>query len=485
MNLRFILKKSFKIGVYDIGAVILRFVNVAVFTHFLTPTHLGHFTLARSIVFLAGIYSLFGLSQGILRQGSIALGQGKNLIYDNIKNYGFSLSFLFSLILGLIGLIFSDIIAKDIFHDKELSSYLLAFSFIVPIMNVNFLFQVLLQVKHRSDVAQLISNLVYTIFILVSFLFFTLFIEGKVLVINSYLVAHLFYLILLLKYIKEEKVFFTLSLEKNEKKKLFQISLPMFFAATINQSQKWIDTFLLGVFGNAASVGIYFVGLRIASFIDIPLSAFNTVFMPIAGRMFGKGDKDELNNLYKSVTKIMFISGSLIFIALYYFRNEIVSILGKEYNNSSNVIIYILLGELVNIGVGATRKLITMCGGAKINLINSIISLTLLVVLSIIFIPLYDIIGAAVAHALAVGLLNIISVLELKILFKLSPFDLRYLNMIISFAAVFILIIVINTNSLLFFVTIIIIYLLIIGIFGITKTEKNRIIDIIGKKFNI
>jgi O-antigen/teichoic acid export membrane protein len=80
-----------------------------------------------------------------------------------------------------------------------------------------------------------------------------------------------------------------------------------------NQSQKWSDTFLLGILGTSRQVGIYYIGLRIAGFISIPAAAMSTIFMPIAARLIGQKKNDELNDLYKTVTRVVFVCGTLGF----------------------------------------------------------------------------------------------------------------------------------------------------------------------------
>src|SRR6185369_13885032 len=153
------------------------------------------------------------------------------------------------------------------------------------------------------------------------------------------------------------------------------------------------------------------------------MNAFNQIFTPIAGRLIGKGEHRELNDLYKTVTRIIFICGSLIFGLIYFLQDFLLNIFGKGYQDAGKVILIILISETVDFGVGAARDLITMSGGGKINMINSMITLCINVISSWLLIPHYGIIGAAIANAVTNISINLISVVELMIIYKLSPFN--------------------------------------------------------------
>jgi len=92
-----------------------------------------------------------------------------------------------------------------------------------------------------------------------------------------------------------------------------------------------------------------------------------------------------------------------------------------------------LFGTAIDFSVGAARRLITMSGGGKINLINSAITITLSVLFSYILIPRYGVVGAAYANTLTIALINIITVSELGIIYKLSPFSKRFVITLVVF----------------------------------------------------
>jgi O-antigen/teichoic acid export membrane protein len=258
------------------------------------------------------------------------------------------------------------------------------------------------------------------------FLIFTLFLKAEPLITWSFFIGHIIYFLLLLYYQGKLGYRFSLKIDKSEKKSIYRISFPQFLSAVFNQSQKWSDTILLGILGTSTQVGIYYIGLRIGGFISIPANAMNTIFMPIAARLIGQKNNAELNDLYKTVTRIIFVCGSLGFGIVFFLRTYLIDLFGKGYESAGTIILVLLISETIDFGVGPARQLITMSGGGRINLINSILTLTIDITASFLLIPRYGIMGAAFANGLTNIVLQIVTVLELMFIYKLSPFNKEY-----------------------------------------------------------
>jgi|GEM_PF-3126545 O-antigen/teichoic acid export membrane protein len=428
-----IAKQSFNVLLTFIYTTLIGFVSTYIFTRFLDPDVFGNFTLTRTIINIVAIFAIFGLNHGLVRQGSFALGREDKERYEEIKNYTFSLSFVLGVTICFVIFTFARTIAEDLFRNPELTSFLRFCSVIVPMKLYNNLVVDLFRVNHRADVGQFLYSVVYFTLLLIFFYILTFFIESNALIISAYVGANLVYVVILFIKQRPFKVKFSFKLDKDERKELFSISLPMFFAASLNQSQKWMDTLMLGILGTGADVGLYYLGLRIAAFALMPANAINSIFVPVAGRLISKGEHKELNELYKTVTLIIFLAGSVILSMIVFLKEYIIDIFGKDYAEFGVVIIPVLFGTAIDFSVGAARRLITMSGGGKINLINSAITITLSVLFSYILIPRYGVVGAAYANTLTIALINIITVSELGIIYKLSPFSKRFVITLVVF----------------------------------------------------
>lgn len=481
-ELKTIVKQSSNMTIFWILATFIGFFSNIIYTRYLPKDVFGDFTLMRTIINLFAIYAMFGLNHGFLRQGSLALGREQPEVYKEIQNYTITFSLIISLVVCAIVFFCAGPISTYIFKKPSITNLVRFCSFVIPIQLIGNMTLVLFKVNKKADTGQFLYTILYFVLQLLFFYLLTFFLKDEPLIIISFIVANFIYLIILLYYQKKFNVKYSLKLEKKEKKALYNISVPMFFAATFSQSQRWGDTLFLGILGTNAQVGVYYIALRISSFISIPQNAFTQIFLPIAGRLMGKGKHSELNDLYKTITRLIFISGSLIFGVIYFMQSYLLSMFGHFYQNASVVLIYLLISETVDFGVGPAKELITMSGGGKINLVNSIITLAINILGSYLLIPQYGIIGAAIANALTNISMNLIAVIELIIIYKLSPFNIKYFVIIAIFIICLIgtsFLPVINISKAIFFGVV----LTSIYIFGVlNKEEKDLFINMIKRR---
>ena len=474
-NTKTILNQSSKMMLFWAVGVAISYFSTIVFTHYLSQTTFGDFTLTRTVINLLAIYCAFGLNQGLLRQGSIALGKGNTILFNQIKNYTISLTTIIGLIACIVVFFTANLIAVYIFKNPGIGDQIRFFSFVIPVQIINNMVLTLFQVNKKADVGQFLNLVVYFTLQLFLFYLLTFFFQDQVLIIISFLASNFIYLLTLLYYQKKLGYQFSLNIDKDEKKQIFKISFPMFLANIFNQSQKWGDTLFLGILGTSTDVGIYYVGLRIAAFVSIPANAINKIFTPIAGRLIGEEKHDELNELYKLVTRIIFIFGSLIFGCIFFMKTFLISFFGHGYESSATVILIILISEAIDFGVGAAGQLITMSGGGRLNTVNAVITITINILSSVLLIPHYGIMGAAISNALTNISKQLLGVIELMLIFKLSPFNTKYFIIIGLFIASIIgtdYIHVVEIYKLIIFISILVpLYLA----FAVNKMERAKL----------
>lgn len=436
-HLKRIIKQSISISFYQASQLIVGFITVIIFTHTVSPKIYGEYTLVRNLINMLGVYSLFGLGRGLLRLGSQSLGRKDFSSYDKVKNYSASFSFIISIIIFLLIFAFAEEIATGVFDDQNLAIYFRLFSFVIPLRNLNLIVMTVFQILNKTSKGQFLFVFLYPIILLSSLLISKIFFVERSIALVSFIIANLLYGSIVIFFVMKLKIKFSLLLDQSNKKELFATSFPVFLSSAFHKSKGWLDSFLLGVLSSTASVGLYFVGFKIASIINMPATGLNQVFLPIAGRMLGANEYDELNKLYKVVTRTVFFIACLFFGVIFFSKGYIIALFGKDYNASVLVVIYVLIGELFSISVGSTSQLLTLCGGAKLNLINSIITPIIMVISCVLLIPEYGIIGAGISHSIAIIPVNILSVIELKYFYKLSPYDKKYLYLALIFLSIF------------------------------------------------
>jgi O-antigen/teichoic acid export membrane protein len=190
---------------------------------------------------------------------------------------------------------------------------------------------------------------------------------------------------------------------------LFMTSLPLFWVASMDLVMSMTDTTLLGVWADSEAVGIYGVAKRTALLTSFVLMAANTIVAPKFAELYAQGDHRALSALARNAAKLMILVATPILLAFVIAPTWVLGIFGPDFDAGAPVLVILALGQFVNVATGSVGYLLMMTGHEKLIRNNIIASAALNVALNVILIPKYSIIGAAVATAISVATMNLIS----------------------------------------------------------------------------
>jgi O-antigen/teichoic acid export membrane protein len=528
-DLRFILKNSGWIGSGQFSNILLRYIYTIIGTRFLGAANYGFFVIGRSIIKFTSTLGEFGLGVAIQRQ--VAFYSAKNDVRKISQSIGLGilLSLLNSIILAVLVFSFSDLIALKIFKNVSLAFILKLFSIAIPIITLlrifYHIFQGYKQVKYRVFLEYFAVHLA-NIFLLVVMMLLGLELAG---IIWAFIIANFMALlgaiviygrmktsieerehqicdeagnrnITNLAHEKKEdnpaNLFSVrakinskaIKIEKDTAKELISYAAPLVFTSTLNFLQRWADTFLLALLSTGLAVGIYNVSLRLSEFVAVPLIAFNMIFSPMIAEIYAQKDIDRLKFNYQVVTKLTYTLSLLIYSVILLFPAELLSMFGGEFKNATTVLIVLCIGQLINASVGASGWMLVMTGHPKIELFNSIVFVMLTICLNLILIPRYNVLGAGIANAITLSIVNLSRVVQIYRVLRIHPFRWDYLKplaaILVSITIIIYLKKMITVNLVTFFlllVILVVIYVLIIFLLGI-KTEEQWLLSQVKKK---
>src|SRR5204862_773939 len=101
-----------------------------------------------------------------------------------------------------------------------------------------------------------------------------------------------------------------------------------------------------------------------------------------------------------------------IFLCCALFHDVILGIFGEKYIAGGVVLVVLALGNLVDAGVGSVNYLLVMTGHPKIILTNTITTVVVNITLALLLVPRFGVVGAAIAAASTVILLNAVALIE-------------------------------------------------------------------------
>ncbi|ELZ89064.1 flippase [Haloferax sulfurifontis] len=216
---------------------------------------------------------------------------------------------------------------------------------------------------------------------------------------------------------------------------LLKFSLQASIEGSMSMVTSWIDILVLGMFVSSAKIGVYQVAFQTAFLLAFALVSVNSVFPAVASELYSENRLSELNNIYSVITKwvgsVTLLGGAFLIL----FADEILSIFGTEFNSALTPFILLVLSQLVAGLAGPVGYLLIMTGNERIQMINSIITAVLNLILNFALIPRFGIIGAAISTGFSIALVNVLRVIEVRYYQGLWPYGrdlLRILPAIIG-----------------------------------------------------
>jgi O-antigen/teichoic acid export membrane protein len=183
----------------------------------------------------------------------------------------------------------------------------------------------------------------------------------------------------------------------------------------------YVGSFLIAYFLNPTDVGLYAVALLLAQTLTLIPSAIRYVTGPKISRLYGKGDRIGIRNLFYSTMKKSFFISAIIagFIAI--FGQPLISTLfTDQFLPAYGPLLVLLIGNVIYAPFMAVNTTLHSIGKVKIpyriNLICGIFS----VVANFLLIPVLGIIGAAIAATVTL-IVNV--TINLLVINKFFPYN--------------------------------------------------------------
>ena len=384
--------------------ILFTFVSSFLISRLIGASSYGAYVYFFSWVGLFSVLANIGLNQLAVRQVSISLSRMESTTLRSFIKWSLLRVLFFSITAGLIFYFIAPILQIE---DQYLR--VLGF-FAIAVLGINTLFQGYLAGAHEVVQSQIPINL-FRPAAVISLLLFGLYfkddlnVEIAILYGSIGIVASLFYYM----YLSWKKYFrVKLNNEGESNKPAWRASsYYFFFLSLVSVLNSRADLMLLGLLDTEEKVGIYNIASRFTDFIPFTLVIANMVAGPLIAKYFEQNDRSRLNNFLPRLARMNFLFSSLILIFLLSSGNFILGFFGAVFKEAYPVLIIIGFAQWFNVSMGSVGLLLNMSGNEKQALKMQAMSAVVNIMLDLILIPIYGIIGAAIATAISLMLWNI------------------------------------------------------------------------------
>jgi O-antigen/teichoic acid export membrane protein len=416
-----------------VGSV-LRYVLQIIVARNLGPGLFGLFVLGLTLFKILGMLSELGLPNGLVRFIAIYSGLKDSPRLKGIIKLSLRSSFLAALVIGFATFLLSRFLAEQIFKEPGLIPVLKLVALLIPFSTLTTMLVFTLQgfkvLQFKIAVREIFEPLFRLVFVLLALMvgwkllgIFLVYLAASVLAcwLGFYFLRRIF------PEITDRRV-----VPVFETRKLFSFSWPLLFIFFFGYLLLWTDTIILALYRSTVEVGIYGAAQRTALLSSMIITAFNSIFAPIAADLYNRQRQSELKTLFQTVTKWTLLITAPVCIAIILFSREILGIFGATFSAGSLPMIILLMAWMIHSSMSSAGLVLTMSGRSKLQLANVTFLLTLNIILNFMLIPELGARGAALATAISIILFDIISVVEVASIMKMTPFRPDFLKVLAS-----------------------------------------------------
>ena len=181
-------------------------------------------------------------------------------------------------------------------------------------------------------------------------------------------------------------------------RRILNYSWPFSISKTSAVFLAYADVFFIGYYLQAESVAIYRVAILLSSLILLPLRSMNPLFKPLCSRLYNTGELTELRRFYDAVARWgTTLSFGFVIVYLSIGKALIGLLFTPSYSSGFTSLVVLALASGFVAFLGPSGTTLQAADESRFYLGNSLLQLSLNVVLNILLIPVLGILGAAVA----------------------------------------------------------------------------------------
>jgi len=407
-SIKDILNKSSRVFTLRIISIISGFFLMYLITNIYGAEGMGIFALSQTILMIMVMLSVFGTDTASLKYSSEHFSNNNyiklNSFYFSIFKFVIILSLFISIIIFFIKGELSDFFNKNLLNH---SLFFISLS-ILPMSFININSESLRGIGKYS----LFTAFRYVLIPIFTILFIYIYGDSSNILIPieayaiSVCIVSFLSFTFWLKEIEFFKYFSNINSNLND---VIKYSFPVLISNSMLLLIQWIDIIILGYFETSNTVGIYSVIMKISLFSSVILFSINSIVASEFSKLYSLDKMDDLRDLIKKSSKIIFFITIPILILIVCFSEFILGYFGFEFTMANKTLHILIAGQFVNILCGSVGYILMMTEKQNIFKNIMIFATCVNIILNIVLIPIYSINGAAIASSISLILWNVIS----------------------------------------------------------------------------
>ena len=211
-------------------------------------------------------------------------------------------------------------------------------------------------------------------------------------------------------------------------RRFYNFSIPLTMSDVGKLLLNEIDVLMVGIFLPGSAVGIYNLSTVLSQVLNLPATGLNTIYPPIAARMYDNDEYADLEALFTQVTRWMFTLSLLPAIGLFVFSGEIMSLFGDGFGVGGTVLSLFVVAWMFNAAVGPVNYTLMMTDHQYLMMIDRWGAGIANAILNYLFITRFGLVGAAMATTIVLVAESVACLAEIWYTERLFPYSLNFLK---------------------------------------------------------
>ncbi|TMK85786.1 MAG: hypothetical protein E6G44_06005 [Actinobacteria bacterium] len=285
--------------------------------------------------------------------------------------------------------------------------------------------------------------------------------------------------------------FSALPAEPGEVRDLVRYGTPRAPAAVLSQLLFWTDYFVFSHYAKGSELGVYAACVRVAQTLILFLTAVNYMFSPFVADLHHRGERDQLDSLYKALTRWVVAGTIPLLLLLAVAPGPVLKVFGAQFQSGTTALRILLIGQTVNVAVGSVGFILIMVGRTGWDLMVYAASFILDLGVAFALAPRLGMEGAAIAQAVTMIASNGGRLYLVWRFVHIQPFDRHYLRLAVPAAcsAVVMIAVHLTLRSSAWAVDLLatgaagaLVYVGTLVSFGLTMDERRAVWRILGRR---
>ena len=211
-------------------------------------------------------------------------------------------------------------------------------------------------------------------------------------------------------------------MESGLRRRIAEYAIPLTATNSASILDKRVDTLLVGFFLSPIEVGFYVLSDRVVKFLETPMDALGFTISPMFGSEKAAGNIDQISRIYETTL----VNSMLIYIpaaagVVLVAEPLITLVFGTEYTGAAIILQVLSLFIIFKAITKQTDNGLNYLGRARDRAIYKGITAVLNVILNIILIPIFGVVGAAIATVITYGLYTASNLYIVSLELELRP----------------------------------------------------------------